>query len=75
MAPEDAEGRWAPFRMRPYDRVCAGWLILHKVDNTDQMRRAPATQNLAGLCFLGSIVINNIYAVIIVIVNIIIYYY
>ncbi len=40
VAPEDARGRWAPFRLRPYDRICAQWLILHKVDNNDQMRCA-----------------------------------
>ena len=38
VAAEDAGGRWAPFRLRPYDRICAQWLILHKVDNNDQMR-------------------------------------
>lgn len=38
VAPEDVGGRWAPFRLRPYDRICAQWLILHKVDNNDQMR-------------------------------------
>ena len=31
-------GRWQRFAMRSIERVCAGWLILHKVDTDDQMR-------------------------------------
>lgn len=31
-------GRWRRFAMRSIERVCAGWLILHKVDTDDQMR-------------------------------------
>ena len=35
---EDAVGRWENFRIRQYDPICSHWLILHKVDNNDQMR-------------------------------------
>ncbi len=31
-------GRWRRFAMRGIENVCAGWLILHKVDTDDQMR-------------------------------------
>lgn len=34
----DAVGRWETFRIRQYDPICQHWLILHKVDNNDQMR-------------------------------------
>ncbi len=40
MPSDDVSGRWAPYRMRPFDRICAKWLILHKVDNNDQMQCA-----------------------------------
>jgi hypothetical protein len=35
---EDAVGRWENFRVRPFDPLCKNWTILHKVDNSDQMR-------------------------------------
>ena len=31
-------GRWESFRIRQTDPICQQWLILHKVDNNDQMR-------------------------------------
>lgn len=34
----DALGRWETFRIRQNDPICQHWLILHKVDNSDQMR-------------------------------------
>jgi hypothetical protein len=37
---EDAVGRWDSFRIRQTDPICQQWLILHKVDNNDQMRCA-----------------------------------
>ena len=38
MYKEDAVGRWESFRIRQTDPICQQWLILHKVDNNDQMR-------------------------------------
>lgn len=40
MSKEDAVGRWESFRIRQTDPICQQWLILHKVDNNDQMRCA-----------------------------------
>ena len=38
MYKDDAVGRWESFRIRQTDPICQQWLILHKVDNNDQMR-------------------------------------
>lgn len=44
----DAIGRWETFRIRQYDPICQHWLILHKVDNNDQMRCGPHSFRVLG---------------------------